>query len=124
MSYSIWQEHIGLLDDSIDRSAVGIEKELVRVVEETFARIPRPVYTESISMSGMDVGNVPVMDKAGHLGESEPRFVTKVVEETKFNTLGIFGIDGEIRAGTIPGGALGVRSSWPDQCRQECASGR
>jgi hypothetical protein len=109
MSDSIRQDHIGLLKDSIDCLAIGVEKELVGVVKETIIGCPRSMDTESVSMSGVYVGNVAVMNETVHLGESEPCFMSEVVEEAQLNTLGVFGIDGEVGAGTIPRGSLWVR---------------
>ena len=65
-----------------------------------------------------------MMDEAGRLGEAEPCLETEIVEETEFNPLGVLGKHGEVRAGTIPRGALGVRPSGPDQRCQEFPSGR
>jgi hypothetical protein len=81
-SDSIRKDHIGLLNNSIDCLAVGIEKELVRIVKETIIRCPRPMDTESVSMSRVYTGNVAVMDETVHLRESEPGFVSEVIKET------------------------------------------
>jgi hypothetical protein len=109
MSDSIGQDHIGLLKDSIDCPAIGVEKELVGIVEETIIGCPWSMDTESVSMSGVYVGNVAVMNETVHLGEPEPCLMSEVIEEAQFNTLGVFGIDGEVSAGTIPRGTLWVR---------------
>ena len=81
-SDSIRQDHIGLLNDSIDCLAVGIEKELVRIVKETIIGCPRPMDTESVSMSRVYARNVAMMDETVHLRKYEPGFMSEVIKET------------------------------------------
>lgn len=93
-------------------------------MEEPVFRGPRAVNTKSVSMSGMYIRDVPVMDETCDFRKPEPSFVSKVVKEADFNAFGVFGVDGEVRTGTIPVGALWVRSSRPNERRQEFPSGR
>jgi hypothetical protein len=76
MTGDVGQKHVGLLNHSVDRLAVGIEEQFVRIVKQPIIRCPAAVDSESVSMPGMYVGHVPVMNETVHLRESETRLVT------------------------------------------------
>ncbi len=82
------------------------------------------MYPESVSVARVDIRDIPVVHESRGLGKSETGLESEVIEQAELDSLSVFGEDGEIGAGTIPCGTLGVGPSRPYQCAQEFPSGR
>jgi hypothetical protein len=98
MTNGVRQEDVRGFNDPFDRLGIRIKEKLVRIVEQSVLRSPRSGYPESVSLAGMHVGHIAMVDEPCHLRKPKPRFETEIIEEAYLHSFGVLREYGKVRA--------------------------
>ena len=101
-------------DPSFYRFRVRIEEEFRRVAPQALLRRPRTVDPEPVSPPRLDPRQVAMPAERRRFREIHACFLSRVVEQAQFHTLGDLGKKREIGSRPIIGGAEGICPARPD----------
>ena len=94
----------------VQENLVGVEPMPVVGIEGTVNPIP-------VQLTGLDVGQIAVPHQFRLFAQRDAVGFGAVVlgiKQAQFNTCGVFGEDGKVHAGSVPGGAEWIRPTGPD----------
>src|ERR1043166_9036027 len=97
----IWKHRLIPLHLALNRSRVGIQQELRWITTMPLLQSPRPMNTETISLTRSNVRQITMPAKAGDLREVDAAFVPLVVEKTKLDSVRDFRKDREVSSSAI-----------------------
>ena len=111
--------HVGQQPGVVDHRAgdgpgVGVEQQLLRVVELALAAVVDAVGPEPVELAGLDEGQVAMPHVAVHLRQLDARLGALLVEQAELNAFGVTGVHGDVRAHAVEVGAEGVRAARPE----------
>ena len=102
------------MDIALDRHRVGIKEKLRGVAPLALLRRPRPMHTEPVALTSLNVREIRVPAETIHLAQTDTCFIPLIVEETELDVLGDFREDREVRSRPVEDRSERIGFAWPD----------